>query len=226
MKRIRLISAAFGSTKKELSIKFPLIHKDYIIDQAFYNDQNYQSRKHSLNPRLKGKIPKMMEWLSHPNYDYYIWVDSKFTLLEGFIEKMIGQIEDQDANLLLFSHIERSSIKEEMDFMMEKMRSGSEYILSRYDGEILEDQVNRYIGNENFKDCRLFNCGLFLYKKKLVINRDYNLMTDWLMHCVLYNIQDQLWLPYLLYKHQVNYKIHNDHMIVNDFVRHADYKLL
>lgn len=226
MKRIRVISAAFGSDKKELDVVAPLIYKDYQIDQVFYNDQNYESRAHSLVPRLKGKIPKMMEWLAHPGYNYYLWVDSKFSLLENCMEKMLEPLEHGDTDLLLFGHIERNSISEEMEFMIDKMKNGSEYVLSRYEGEVLEKQLHTYLAEEGFIDDQLFNCGIFSYTSKLVENRNYNVMTDWLLHCVLYNIQDQLWLPYLLHKHQVKYKVHADHMILNDFIRHADYKLL
>lgn len=221
MKKIRLITASFGDDKKELTVKAPLIYKDYIIDQVFYNNTNTKSRAKSLHPRTKGKIPKMMEWYEHPDYDYYLWVDSKFTLLDGFIENMLEYENSSDADLFFFNHPERSSTKSEMDFMADKMRNGDSYLISRYDGEIMEEQVNKYLADKSFIDDKLFYCGLFMYSKNLVKNIEYNIMTDWLLHCILYHTQDQLWFPYLLHKHKVNYKVYSKPLLGNSFLRYV-----
>lgn len=220
MKKIRLITASFGDDPNVLTIEAPLGYKDYIIDLAFYNNINTHSRAYSLHPRMKGKLPKMMEWHDNPDYDYYIWMDSKFSILEGFIENMLQYENDDNADLILFKHPERSSMREEMDFMSEKMREGSTYLNERYKGEIMEEQMDLYLSDENFVDDKLFYCGCFLYSKKLVENREYNVMTDWLLNCVMYCTQDQLWLPYLLKKHKVNYKVYTHDLLNNNFLRY------
>jgi glycosyltransferase involved in cell wall biosynthesis len=220
MKKIRLITASFGNDKKELTVRSPIMHDDYIIDQMYYNNTNTKSRINSLHPRTKGKIPKMMEWYEHPDYDYYIWIDSKFTVLDGFIDQMLEYADDEEADICFFNHPERSSTRDEMDFMIEKMKNGDTYLLSRYEGEIMEEQVNKYLADPGFKDDQLFYCGLFMYSKRLVANRQSNLMTDWFLHCILYHTQDQLWFPYLLYKHNVKYKVYTPHMLHNNFMRY------
>jgi len=219
MKKIRLITAGFQTQNTQLQIMSPLIYKDYIIDLAFYNDGNTLSRINSLHPRLKSKIPKMMEWKFHPDYDYYIWVDSKFILYEGFLS-YIMQYENQ-ADLSLFQHQKRSSIKVEMDYMDAKMKNGDLYLNYRYEGEQMREQVNSYLDDVNFIDNQLFYGGCFMYSKKLVENKDYNMMSDWLLQCVLYSTQDQLPLPYLLYKHKVNYKAYSGDLLNNDFMIHG-----
>lgn len=218
MKKIRLASASFGDDKCELTVRTSLKFRNYIIDCAFYNDKNTKSRKLSMHPRLKGKIPKMMEWYEHPDYDYYLWVDSKFILKEGFLEAILQPINDDKADIYLFAHPERSSIKSEMEFMIDKMNRNDSYLLDRYDGEILEEQVNIYLNK--FSDNHLFYGGLFLYSNNLVKNKNYNLMTDWFLHCVLYHTQDQLWLPYLIDKHQVKYKVYDEHLFNNQYLGH------
>jgi len=219
MEKIRLITASFGSDHKPLKVKETLRHPDYIIAEIFYDDNNTPSRVHSLNPRTKGKIPKMMDWYDHPDFDYYLWIDSKFTLLDGFLESILGAI-DGSTDLFFFNHPERSSTIDEMNFMADKMRNGDSYLLSRYEGEIMEQQVNKYLGDPNFVDDKLFYCGLFMYSKRLVQNRDFNFMVDWFLHCILYHTQDQLWFPYLLYKHKVNYKVYQDHMLQTNYMRY------
>ena len=218
MKRIRLVTAAFGEDQKELKVRAPIAYKDYIVDQVFYNNSNTKSRENSLHPRTKGKLPKMMEWLEHPGYDYYIWVDSKFTLLDGFLENMMEFENDPDVDLCLFNHPERSSIKDELNFMLKNMSKGDSYLLSRYVGEKMKEQVDLYLSDENYIDDKLLYCGLFMYTSRLVANSNYNIMTDWLLNNVMYSVQDQLSFPYLLTKHKINYKIYSSNMNNNSFM--------
>ena len=220
MKKIRLITAAFGVEKKELIINSSLLFKDYRIDQIFYNDNNTNSRINTLNPRLKSKIPKMMEWLDHPDYDYYIWVDSTFTITDGFLEYMLQFESDNETDLFLFNHGKRSSIKAELDYLNDRMNIGIQYINDRYRGERIDEQVDQYLANKEFIDNHLFLGGCFMYSKRVFQNVNFNLMTDWLLHNALYSLQDQLSLPYLIYKHKINYKIYPDDLMKSSFLIH------
>lgn len=220
MRTIRLSTASFGINQSELTIKTPLKYKDYKIDIACYNNFNTKTRSSSLTSRLKGKIPKMMEWYNHPGYDYYIWIDSKFTILEGFLEALF-QYEDE-GDFFLFSHPERSSIQDEIDFMKFHMTNAKaplfHYLNTRYNGESIAEQVNLYLEDPNFVDNQLFSLGCFMYSKALVANINNNIMKDWLIHNVLYSIQDQLSLPYLLQQHNVNYKVYPESLLTNNFL--------
>jgi len=220
MKRVRLISASFGNTSKEVVISTPLKYKDYTIDLVKYNNTNTESRINSLHPRLKGKIPKMMEWYEYPDYDYYIWIDSRFIILDGFFECIFSLIDDHYADLFLFKHNKRSSIKGELDYMKQRMADGVSYLIGRYDGERMEQQVNNYLKDDGFEDTQLFLGGCFMYTKKLVENRDYNLMTDWFLHNTFYSIQDQLSLPYLINKHKVRYRNYPYNLMDNIFLQY------
>jgi len=219
MKKIRLITASFGDSKQELVIKGSLASTAYKVDTVYYNNSNTHSRKNSLHPRLKAKIPKMMEWSEYPDYDYYIWVDSQFVIMDGFIDKMM-EFVDEEADLFLFPHGKRNSIQEEVNFMNDKLTSGNIYMNERYRGEYTNEQVALYLSDKSFVDNRLFAGGCFMYTKCLFKNRNYNMMTDWMLHNTLYSIQDQLSLPYLLHKHQVKYKVYPHLLMRNDFLVH------
>lgn len=219
MKKILLITAAFGGDQRELIIKSSFSYKDYSFYSVFYNDRNTPSRINSLHPRLKSKIPKMMAWFEHPGYDYYIWVDSLFTIENGFVENMM-QFIDEDVDLFLFAHTKRNSIKNELNHINLLMNQGNKYLIDRYDGELINEQVESYLADETFVDHKLFAGGCFMYSKKLVENKDYNLMTDWLLHNTIYSIQDQLSLPYLLHKHQTKYIVYPHVLMKNSFLVH------
>jgi hypothetical protein len=200
--KIKLISANFNDSR-HLVINNLEELKRFNVDVEIYSDLNTPSRELSLHPRLKGKIPKMLEWQVSPHYDYYIWVDSKFTINDGFIEAMIEGIGQFD--IAVFKHPYRSTIKAELDFMNVLMKQGDNYLKSRYVGENMNKQVETYLNDKSFVDNRLFAAGCFIYSKRLVINTHFNILKEWFFHNTIWSIQDQLSLPYLLQKYKIKY---------------------
>lgn len=219
MKNILLITAAFGEVVKELTVRTYLSNNNYSFFKTSYNDNNTHSRTNSLHPRLKGKIPKMLGWLDAPGFDYYIWVDSTFTILDGFVEHMM-EFVNEGYDLFLFAHTKRNSIKDELDYINLKISQGVKYMIDRYKGELINEQVELYLSDKTFTDNSLFAGGCFMYSKRLVENKNYNMMTDWFFHNTRYSVQDQLSLPYLIHKHQVNYKVYPHILMKNNFLVH------
>ncbi len=215
--KIKLISASYGG-HSELKINNHEELQKYNVDVVLYNDSNTPSRNLSLHSRLKGKIPKMLEWDLNEDYDYYIWVDSKFTLNDGIIEQLINGVQGYD--LCLFNHPNRSSVKSELDFMNDLMARGDNYLISRYQGEDMDKQVSLYSQDSNFIDDKLFACGCFVYTKELVKNKEHNLLKEWFYHNTVYSIQDQLSLPYLLTKFKTNYNTYNFNLLNCSYLKH------
>lgn len=205
--RIKIISTSFDN-HEDLKINNHEELKKFNIDFSLYNDNNFTSRVNSIKPRTKSKIPKMLEWENDENlYDYYIWIDSKFTLNDGIIFELINQIGKND--LALFKHPYRDSISKEIEFIEDEINKNNNYLLSRYYGEDFRKQLNIYMTNKKFIDNKLFACGCFVYSKNLIINREYNLLKEWFYHNMIYSIQDQISLPYLLQKFNTNYIIYD-----------------
>lgn len=204
--KVKLISCNFDG-HRIMGIQNQAELEKFGVEFVNYDESNTPSRDKSLHPRLKGKIPKMLEWEKGGDYDYYIWMDSKFTLVDGVINQLITQLGDHD--LALFNHPHRSTIKSEMDFMSGEMRFGNHYLNERYLGEDMQNQVNTYLADPTFIDDKLFACGCFVYSKRLVENKEYNLMKEWFYHNVIHSIQDQLSMPYLLHKFKTNYTTYN-----------------
>ena len=170
------------------------------------DDHVESSRKKAMSPRLRGKIPKMVVWEDHPGYDYYIWMDAGFSISDpSAIERMVDACIDVDA--CFFAHSGRSSVKQELDFVISLMNTGNQYLLDRYNGERMKEQVEEYYKDVTWKDNILFECGTFIYSKKVVENKNYNLMKEWFYHNCIWSVQDQLSLPYLLHKFNINYKL-------------------
>ena len=200
--KIKLTSCNFGDNQSLVINNQEEIYR-LNVDVKIYNDLNTSSRLLSMHSRLKSKIPKMLEWVSHPNYSHYIWVDSKFTLNNGIIETLINQLGN--AEIGLFNHSHRNSIQSELEFVNNLIEQGNGYLKSRYLGEKMDEQVSNYLKDTTFIDNKLFAAGCFIYSKKLVENTEYNLLKEWFFHNNIYSIQDQLSLPYLLHKFKTKY---------------------
>ena len=44
------------------------------------DDNTDSARIKSMAPRLRAKMCKMIIWEDYPDYDYYIWADSRFSI--------------------------------------------------------------------------------------------------------------------------------------------------
>ncbi len=213
--KICVITAEFNHDERIYSPSFSAQDTNHEVEFIALNNNNYPTRNLSLHPRLKSKIPKFLQW-KITEADYYIWFDSKFKVTSSkFVDWHLKEIGSHD--LCLFEHPERSTIKEELDFMQEMMSDNNQYLNERYIGEPMKEQVEHYLAHPNFSDNSLFSCGMFIYSKNLVLNKDYNLMTDWLLECTYWSVQDQLSIPFLLQKHKVNYNTYDYHILKNRY---------
>ena len=110
------------------------------IDFMCYNKTNFSSRENSLHPRTLGKIPKMLAWELHNNYDYYIWIDYPFNFNNSnSVQWFIDMMKNNDA--AFFKHPHRNTVKSELDFCIQNMKLGNQYLIQRYNGERMEEQV-------------------------------------------------------------------------------------
>ena len=217
-KKVHIVTADFGDHVKGFNPKLPYqLTKNFEVSFSVYNDNNTPSRSLSLHPRLKGKIPKMLEWMEF-DADYYFWVDSKFKIISNiFVEEIITLLGEADFGLL--KHPYRNSILSELEYMEHAMKEENErYLLDRYTGENMRKQVESYIGSDGFVDDKLFAMGFFVYTKNVVENKEWNIMKDWFFNNTYWSIQDQLSFPFLLSKHNINYKVFDFHLFNNPYV--------
>lgn len=213
MKKVLVISAALGSTQTKVIAK----QKDFNVDFAFYNDDNFHKRSASFTPRMNAKLLKMLGWKYNPGYDYYIWMDSYFNMtrpdtVKWFIESM----GDKDA--LFFKHPSRNSIIDEAKFMESKVAEGDTYLKNRIKGEPVLDQAKTYCAEDKFKDSFLIAASAFCYSSKLV-SHPYNVMEEWFFNVCTGSIRDQISLPYVLQKFGVNFKLIEENVFALKYLK-------
>jgi len=214
MIRVLVSTALFGG---ELRSKWvDQVSDRYEIVFNRIDNKTESPRTKAMSPRLRGKIPKIVVWEDHPGYDYYIWMDSGFSISdESSIERMVDACIGVDA--CFFAHSGRSSVKQELDFVISLMNTGNQYLLDRYNGERMKEQVDEYFKDASWIDNVLFECGTFIYSKDIVANKEHNVMKEWFYHNCIWSVQDQLSLPYLLHKFGIRYKLFEGNVYSNQY---------
>jgi hypothetical protein len=194
------------------------VSEKYSVTFNRIDDRSETPREKAMHPRLRGKIPKMIVWEDFPDFDYYVWLDCRFSILQpDSIERFVDECSDVDA--CFFNHCARTSVKQELDFVVSLMEQGNQYLIDRYQNERMTDQVESYLKDKTWNDNRLFECGAFVYSKNVIANRDHNLMKEWFYQNCIWSVQDQLSLPYLLHKFQTNYKTFPGNVYDNSFIK-------
>ena len=212
-KKVLIISA---NVHNSILLKIPEQHGFQTVDYIHLNNENFPSRKNSLHPRLLGKIPKMLAWELYPDYDYYIWIDGSFTFKnQDSAVWFIDHLDKYDA--AFYKHPHRNTVKSELDFVVSGVEGGNGYLIERYEGEDMTTQVTEYLNDKTFKDDTLIAAGAFVYSKKIIENKDYNIMKEWFYHNCIWSVQDQLSLPYLLHKFGIRYKLLEGNVYSNTY---------
>lgn len=182
------------------------------VTTSYYTDKNSPSRHLAFHPRLKSKVPKMLEW-RHIDADWYVWLDSSVRIISDTITDDILALAGPN-KLCLFRHPERTSIQAEANFVLTEIGNGNPYVVSRYSGEPIMKQVNTYIQDQSFLDTSLFWMGFFAYHSS-----QKALMQEWFMQNILWSVQDQISFPYVLAKSSMRYSLFPGDVFNNNFVK-------
>jgi hypothetical protein len=224
--KIALVSADLGSLRNNLTSSYVRqdIPANWSLDIHFFDDTNFAHRS-SLSPRMQAKIPKFLGYELAPGYDFYIWLDSAFVLSDrGAVAWFVKSCENFD--MVVFRHPSRSSISEELNFILDGMKSGDSYLIDRYQDEPIEEQVKTYLADADFTDDSLYACGAFIYRKELFEQSSHNVLPLWFYHNARYTIQDQLSLPYLAssLKSSGDFKMGQfaEGIFSNKYIKHCD----
>ncbi len=179
MIKVLVTTASFSSSIHSTWV--PQESNRYNITLNRISDETDSARPLSMHPRLRAKMPKMLAWEEHPGYDYYIWMDSSFSLrYNTAIERMVDYCRDTDA--CFFKHSGRSSVQSEVQFVLDLLNDENQYIVDRYKEEKIDEQLKHYQKDKDWIDNFLIECGTFIYSKNVVENREYNLMKEWFYH--------------------------------------------
>ena len=190
------------------------------------NRDTYKKYKNNYNNINEKKIYNMMcakyyKAKTHEidilsDYDYYIWIDGSIILRPNFISNIIDIIQKNDyPNLIQFKHSERDNIKDEVKLSV---------TMDKYKTQDLQKQYDQY-KKDGYPDSNgLFENTIIIKKKDDSINW---LFDEWWIHNLQYSYQDQISLPYLMWKLRIfpDYII-NENVFNNQQFSYVDFKLM
>ncbi len=212
--RVHFVSAHYGG-------KAPWKHEvksdKYQISCSYYDDNNSPSRHLSMHPRLKAKIPKMLEW-RFIEADWYVWMDSSIKLTHNDPAELILKTAGSNP-LCLFRHSYGSSIEFEAKRVLGDLKVNQQYVAKRYQGEPIREQLIHYLGDPDFVDERLFGMTFFAYHRSAA-----PLMQEWFLHNLMWSIEDQISFPYVLYKSGLTYSLFDGYIDYENELFHWDWK--
>ena len=208
---VAIVTANMGSFDPPSIICDQVLPPDVGLSIFRFDDENFKPRTKSMTSRLQARIPKMFGWEMAPGFDYYIWVDGSFSILNpNTVAWYLDKINSYDA--VFFSHPDRHTIKEEAEFIRKKIKDGNAYLVSRYENELIDEQLNACFSDPRFKDNNLFATCSFMYKN----NREMvSMLKEWWIHTSRYHVVDQLSIPYIASFYNVN--------ILKDDIYHIPY---
>ncbi len=174
-----------------------------LVDKIRFRQFIYPTEDATKN-RLMAKLPKMQFYkLLDKEYDFYIWMDSKFTLKDNWLDVILNWIEQYGQHdLVICKHSERNSISSEYEYMRYYMVKKDDNLCPKYVLKDMYYQVQKYLSDSKYVDNSLFEAGFMLYSKNILKHKEF--LDAWYAHNYYYTIQDQLSLPYLLQKHNID----------------------
>jgi hypothetical protein len=166
------------------------IMNDNVINK---NIENYFNNKNMMIAKYYKVQPFHIEVLK--KYKYIIWIDSSIQIINvNFVNDIIQKITSNqlDTEIFLFEHANRTNI------MDEYILSST---LSKYKDCNMLNQITDYIDKDVNSNYKLYECGIIIYKS---VSSIYSLCDDWWSEINKYGFQDQLSMPYVLNKNNIN----------------------
>lgn len=171
-----------------------------------FSDQNFPPIA-GLTPRLQYRIPKMFGWQMFPGYDVYLWLDGTFSFdKSNCVEWFLAHLGDAD--MALFKHPWRNTMKEETDHIEEYLRKNDKYLTPRYANGLHKEQYADCMLDKAFVDDKLYTSTAFIYRDTEAVRDALRL---WWLHTSRYFTVDQIALPYAVKDLRVNMIMENQY---------------
>jgi len=216
-KNIAMVSCRLGGIDGENGLT---MHRTQTVpvDAFVFDDANFP-KKHDVSSRLQAKIPKMLGWKLRPGYKYYIWLDSTIIFKdENTVNWLVESLGDNDIGLFQHKTFFKSNVQEEVDYCIRQIAKGNEYLSSRYNINELKEQCLDYLSDDSFKDGILYCGGIFIYRNTEKVR---GALTEWFLHNVVYTVQDQVSLPYIVHRRGLSVSLLNGTLESNPYIDHV-----
>lgn len=165
--------------------------------------QTQRPKKDDDHTRLVAKIPKMMFYKVVPHeYDYYVWLDSKFTIHEHWLDYLLWIIKKYSTcDIITFKHSARNTIEEEVQVVLKGVKAGYPSFWTKYYAPDIAFQLHKYKLAKGFVDDHLNELGMIVYSSRMIAKSQF--AEEWYAHNCYFTIQDQISFPLVSKKHNI-----------------------
>jgi len=166
------------------------------VDVHRFTDETFPPRPLAMTSRLQCGIPKWWGYEMRPGYHVYMWCDASCVPTPMFVTWFLERLGRDE--IAVFRHPDRRTIREEYEFMAERMaRPGERYLTSRYKGELLREQYDHIRGDDSYVDGWLVATTAFAYRPTARVQEAFRAIWGAKARFLLH---DQLMFPYALTK--------------------------
>jgi len=215
--KIAIITANFGSLDKKSSVELNSVPQSVPCQFFSFNESNFPLRHCSMTTRMQARLVKMFNWQMLPGFDYYLWVDSSCVFphkdsVKWFIEQC------KDVDLVTFKHPHRSTIREENDYVVKRLKNRCSYLTPRYKNEIFEEQIGEIFADKTFVDNNLFATTVMVQKN---CDKTHETLKEWWYYASRYNTEEQISLPYVVHKMGCKVKVIPDNYLKMPYLKYV-----
>lgn len=212
--KIAIITANLGNFEQNIVENVPQsIESDFFR----FTDENFPPRIKAMKPRMQARIVKMFAWQIKPEYDVYIWIDSSCALLNpNSVKWLLEQVKDVD--LAVLKHPKRKSITEEADYLKARLDANNQYIIPRYENELINEQLQEIRKDRKYIDDKLYASTVVVYKSN---KKTRSMFKEWWYHTSRYHSIDQLSFPYVIFKSGVKYRVIQENYFKSKYISYV-----
>lgn len=158
-----------------------------------FDDSTFAPRPLAMTSRLQCGLVKMFPWNFVPGATHYLWIDGScvptVNAVAWFLERLGG------AEIAVFRHPDRGTIREEVWFMLDRMaRPGETYLNSRYKGERIAELYDA-IRASSYIDDALYASTAFMCRPTTNVRLAFE---AWWLSKTAYCLHDQIAWPWIL----------------------------
>ncbi len=178
-----------------------------LAEMYLFTEHNLPYPLPNLDARTQSKYIKLQPHRYLKDFDLFIFINGRVSITSpDFIKYITAAIEKKD--MLFLTHYERKNVVEELNFIIDKIKEGNEYLTSRYAHQQLDKELEFYLSDTEFSQHGMFEYPLIegaviaLWNTKK--NREF-LDDMWRLSLEFSNF-DQCMFSYCQWKHKMNVK--------------------
>ncbi|MFW5879566.1 MAG: glycosyltransferase domain-containing protein, partial [bacterium] len=210
--KIAVYTAISGCCDKLNDSQFITPDVDYI---CFTDNPHLRSKVWDIRPlpenkldnNRKAKFPKILPHRLFPDHQLSLWVDGNICLKSDLRPLIISSLEE--SCMALFRHPEnRESVDSELQSCIK---------MNKDDPETLKKQIQIYKSEGLLTNQAPPTCMIILRR-----HHDHNVklaMEFWWEQILKYSCRDQISFPYIAWKHDLKYKIIDDYVRDNNYIK-------